>query len=69
MDRIPNLKKKTGSKLRPYTKWKKRVSQTDKAALDIETRNNKARRARISARLLKAEYQEEREIQTGNSIA
>lgn len=55
--------RKAGNKLRPYTEWKKTVPETDKAALDIKTCNNKARRGSIVARLHKAEYGEETELQ------
>lgn len=63
MGKIANLKKKAENKLRPYTEWKKIVPQTDKSALGIKTCNNKAK-ASISARLHKAEYQEETELQS-----
>lgn len=42
---------------------KEDVPQSEKAALDIKTCNNKARKASISARLHKVDYQEEAELQ------
>lgn len=59
MGKIANPKNKTGNKLGLNKEWKEIVPQTDKAALDIKTYNNKARRARLH----KVEYQGERELQ------